>query len=495
MTRVPGVWIDPARFEAMAASHPVVPVAARVPADTETPVSTYLKVAGESWSFLLESVEGGQRWGRYSVVGTDPMAVVEVRGRRVRVRRRDREMRGDDPVDALRRFLAEHRMPRVPGLPRFSGGLVGYVGYGAVRLFERVPPAAGPEPLGLPDIRLFAPRRLLAFDNVRKTLDVIVLTRPGEEGADAYGRALEEIDEILGRLRAPLPDAARFPAPAGPPRIEASISQERFESMVHEAREAVLAGEAIQVVLSQPFEGRTGADPFTVYRALRTLNPSPYMFHLVLEDEALVGASPEVMVRVEEGRALVRPIAGTRPRGAGPAEDRALERDLLSDEKERAEHLLLVDLGRNDLGRVAVPGGVRLEESFVVERYSHVMHLVSTVSADLAPGIDGLDVLAATFPAGTVTGAPKVRAMELIAELEPRERGVYAGAVGYLGFDGNVDTCIAIRTLVFRGERVVLQAGAGIVADSVPAFEYRETLHKAAALRRALESAGRGLEV
>ncbi len=495
MAHVPGLLVGPGRFEEMARSYPVVPVAARVPADTETPVSTYLKVAGASWSFLLESVEGGERWGRYSIVGTEPMAVVEVRGRDVRIRSGGRDARGDDPVVALRTVLAEHRMPRVPGLPRFSGGLVGYVGYGAVRLFERVPRAGGPDPLALPDIRLFAPRHLLAFDNVRKTLDVIVLTRPGHEAPDAYPRALEEIDGLLGRLRRPLPDAARFPAPGRAPRIEPVIPRERFEAMVGRAREAVLAGEAIQVVLSQPFEGSAAVDPFTVYRALRTLNPSPYMFHLVLADEALVGASPEVMVRVEGGRAVVRPIAGTRPRGALPAEDRALEQDLLSDEKERAEHLMLVDLGRNDLGRVAVPGGVRLEESFAVERYSHVMHLVSTVSADLAPGVDALDVLAATFPAGTVTGAPKVRAMELIAELEPRERGVYAGAVGYLGFDGNVDTCIAIRTLVFRGGRVVLQAGAGIVADSDPASEYRETLHKAAALRRALEAAARGLEV
>jgi anthranilate synthase component 1 len=268
-----------------------------------------------------------------------------------------------------------------------------------------------------------------------------------------------------------------------------------FEAAVLRAKEAIYAGEAIQIVLSQAFEGESEVDPLSAYRALRVLNPSPYLFHLRLGEETLVGASPEVMVRVEGRRALLRPIAGTRPRGQTPEEDRRLEGELLADEKERAEHVMLVDLGRNDLGRIARPGAVNLEESFLVERYSHVMHLVSTVSAELREGLDGVDVLAATFPAGTVSGAPKVRAMELIAELEPRARGVYAGAVGYLGFDGNVDTCIAIRTLLFHRGRVHLQAGAGIVADSDPAREYEETLHKARALRRALDVAAEGLSL
>jgi anthranilate synthase component 1 len=482
---------DRATFDRLFAEFPLVPVVRRVPADTETPVSTYLKVARGPWSFLLESVEGGTRWGRYSLVGYDPFLVVEARGSYAIVRRNGIEERRQDPVAALRSVLAEHRMPHMPGMPRLTGGLVGYIGYGAARLFERMPPR-GVDPVDLPDIRVFAPRKLLAFDNVRKTLDLIVLVRP--EAGDCYDRAQEEIEEILVQLRKPLPEDVVFPAPTSAPRLDPVIPRGRFEAMVSEAREAIHSGEAIQVVLSQPFEGQTDLDPFTTYRALRALNPSPYLFHLALGEETLVGASPEVMVRMEGDRALLRPIAGTRPRAVDPTEDRALEVELLGDAKERAEHVMLVDLGRNDLGRVARPGAVRLEESFAVERYSHVMHLVSTVSAEVREGVDGLDVLGATFPAGTVSGAPKVRAMELIGELEPRERGVYAGAVGYLGFDGNLDTCITIRTMVFHGGKVYLQAGAGIVADSDPAREYEETLHKAQALLRALEVAANGLD-
>ncbi len=483
-----------AAYDALAGQWPVVPVVRRVPADTETPVSTYLKVAaGAPGSFLLESVEGGSRWGRYSMVGCDPFLEVEIRDGRARAVQGDGVVDRGDPLPVLRRVLADHRMPRLDGLPRFAGGLVGYLGFGTARLFERLPPP-GPDPVGLPDARLFAPRVLLAFDNVRQSLDVVALARPARDGTDAFDRAWAATDRVLERLRQPLPAAAVTPPAGAAPRIEPVVPRERFEAMVAGVRDAIHAGEAIQVVLSQPFEGETALDPFTAYRALRALNPSPYLFHVAVGPETLVGASPEVLVRVEDGRATVRPIAGTRPRGRTPEDDRALAAELLADEKERAEHLMLVDLGRNDLGRVAEPGAVRLEESFVVERYSHVMHLVSTVSARLRAGVDGLDVLRATFPAGTVSGAPKVRAMELIAGLEPRERGVYAGGVGYLGFDGNLDTCIAIRTMVFHRGRVHLQAGAGVVADSDPAFEYRETLHKAAALRRALEVAAAGLE-
>jgi anthranilate synthase component 1 len=344
-------------------------------------------------------------------------------------------------------------------------------------------------------MRFFAPRKLLAFDNVRQTLDVIVLAEPGDDPGAAYDGAVGELDQVLARLRRPLPEAEVFPPPCAAPDLQPSMPRALFEEIVEKAREAIFAGEAIQVVLSQAFAGETEVSPFTAYRALRALNPSPYLFHIAFDRETLVGASPEVMVRVEDGKATLRPIAGTRPRGATALEDAALEAELLADVKERAEHVMLVDLGRNDLGRVARHGGVRLEESFVVERYSHVMHLVSTVSADLREGVDAIDVLAATFPAGTVSGAPKVRAMELIAELEGKARGVYAGAVGYLGCDGNLDTCIAIRTLVFDGKRVRVQAGAGIVADSKPALEYEETLHKARALRRCLELAAGGLEL
>lgn len=498
------------------------PVVRRVPADTETPVSTYLKLAPGPWSFLFESVEGGTRWSRYSLVGFDPFLILEVKEGRAMVRTEDGEESSDDPITAIRQVLDAYHMPRFPNLARLSGGLVGYVGYGAAPLFDLPPmaeprgdptaargrpkradqvklPGGGsriegvrPDFFDLPDICLFAPRKLLAFDNVRKTLDLMVLV-DADGDCDAPDRAQAEIDEMLARLRLPLPEEAIAPTPCPAPRVEPLVGRGEFERMVGTARDAVLAGEAIQVVVSQPFEGGTSIDPFTAYRALRVIDPTPYLFYVSLENAALVGASPEVMLRVEDGKALLRPIAGTRPRGADDAQDRALEADLLADDKERAEHTMLVDLGRNDLGRVGTPGTVRVEESFTVERYSHVMHMVSTVSAALRGGLDSLDALMASFPAGTVSGAPKVRAMELIAELERRPRGVYAGAVGYLGFDGDLDTCIAIRTMIFKNGRVRLQAGAGVVADSDPAREYEETLHKARALRRALELAAAGL--
>jgi anthranilate synthase component 1 len=499
----------------------LIPVVRRVPADTETPVSTYLKLARGPWSFLFESVEGGTRWSRYSLVGFDPFLIIKIEGDRAVIRTGTGQELSDDPIAALRRILDVYEMPRFPELARLTGGLVGYLGYGAARLFasqmldssatdkprgngaaprghadrdDHAPPHDRP-PFGLPDICLFAPRKILAFDNVRKTLDLMVLI----EDADADGhsvaedRAQAEIDDMLAKLRRPLPEEIVAPRPCRAPLIEPLVRRGEFELMVSEARESVRSGEAIQVVVSQPFEGESQVDPFTAYRALRALDPTPYLFYLSLGETALVGASPEVMLRVEGGRALLRPIAGTRPRGTDEVEDQALEADLLADAKERAEHVMLVDLGRNDLGRVGAPGTVRVEESFTIERYSHVMHMVSTVSAVLRDGLDGLDALMAAFPAGTVSGAPKVRAMELIAQLEGRPRGVYGGAVGYLGFDGDLDTCIAIRMMVFSDGRVRLQAGAGVVADSDPGREYEETLHKARALRRALDLAAAGM--
>ncbi|PLX40485.1 MAG: anthranilate synthase component I [Deltaproteobacteria bacterium] len=486
------LMMDKDRFMELAKEYSLVPVAKRIPADTQTPVSTYLKTAKGCWSFLLESVEGGTNWGRYSIVGFDPLMVYECTGEEALLKHKNGGEERGEPLALLRSVIRANEMPRIEGLPRFSGGLVGYFGYGSARLFEELPPR-GDDPVGLPDIRLFAPGKLLAFDNVSKTLDIIVLARPESDPALSYELALKEIDGVLSNLKANLSEEEAFPPPSGAVTLSPVIARERFESMVETAREAIHAGEAIQIVLSQIFEGEGEIDPFTVYRALRILNPSPYLFHLAMGEEVLVGASPEVMVRVEEDKAMVRPIAGTRHRGKNTVEDLALEQELLADEKERAEHVMLVDLGRNDLGRIANPGEVTLEESFVVERYSHVMHLVSTVSAKVGGERDALDVLAATFPAGTVSGAPKVRAMEIIAELEERERGFYAGAVGYLGFDGNLDTCITIRTILFSKGKVYLQAGAGIVADSSPAFEYEETLHKSDALRRALEMAAEGL--
>ncbi|MBU2601005.1 MAG: chorismate-binding protein [Actinobacteria bacterium] len=480
-------------FARLARHYPLVPVTRTVSADTETPVSAYLKVAAGPWSFLLESVEGGAHWARYSLVGCDPFLTVEARGRELTVTGDGAVRRYDDPMAALRHIAAEHQMPALPGLPRLNGGLVGYLGFGCARLFERLPEPQ-PATSALPDIRMFAPRTILAFDNLDSSLTVIVPAHAGD-GPGGYDDAQEQIERVLERLARPLPPSVRDPQLGRPPVIRPTIPRGRFEAMVETAKEAVHSGEVVQVVLSQSFSGPTDLDPFAVYRALRVLNPSPYLFHLALGDETLVGASPEVMVRVEDGRALVRPIAGTRPRGATPAQDLALEEELVCDDKERAEHVMLLDLGRNDLGRVAEPGGVSVDRSFEVERYSHVMHLTSTVSAKLRAHTDALDVLAATFPAGTVSGAPKVRALEIIASLEPHERGPYAGAVGYLGFDGSLDTCIAIRTLVFAEGMVTYQAGAGIVADSIAAREYEETLHKGEALRQALilASGGSGL--
>ncbi|TLM99685.1 anthranilate synthase component I, partial [bacterium] len=360
-------------------------------ADTQTPVSTYLKVANNPWSFLLESVEGGTRWGRYSIVGFDPLLTIEAFGEKGVMRSAEGVEEKGHPTKLMRRAIGENKLPELEGLPRFIGGLVGYFGYGSARLFERLPPK-GEDPVGLPDIRLFAPRKILAFDNVLNTLDIVVLSRPGAEPEKAFDAAVREAEEVFSRLKVELREAQAFPPPSKAVKLSPVISRERFEEMVRSAKEAIFAGEAIQIVLSQAFEGEGGLDPFTVYRALRTINPSPYLFHLKMGEETLVGASPEVMVRVEGKKAMVRPIAGTRKRGADGAEDLALEKELLADEKERAEHVMLVDLGRNDLGRIAATGAVRLEESFVVERYSHVMHLVSTVSAAMREGVDAIDV-------------------------------------------------------------------------------------------------------
>jgi anthranilate synthase component I len=466
----------------------LVPVIRDIPAGGETPVTTYLKVAHKPWSFLFESVEGGRRWGRYSMIGCDPFLLFEARGHHAVITSRDERREEGRPLEALRAILAGHRMPPSAGMPRFSGGLVGHLGYEATTLFEPAV-AARPSPDGLADVTLFAPGTILAFDNARDRLRVTVLA-DSREGRVGLARARGRLDEVLEMLAAPLDETPTRVVPV--PVLRPSVSPGRFRGMVQTAREAVLNGEAVQVVLSQAFSAETAVDPFTVYRALRRVSPSPYLFHLALGQGTLVGASPEVMVRVEHGRALLRPLAGTRPRGATPALDRALETDLAADEKERAEHLMLLDLGRNDLGRVAAPGSVEVEDPFTVERYSHVMHLTSTISARLRPGTEALDVLAACFPAGTVSGAPKVRAMQLIAELESERRGPYAGAVGYLGFDGALDTCIAIRSMLFSNGRVQLRAGAGIVADSDREREYQETLHKSAPLRRALALAAAG---
>jgi anthranilate synthase component 1 len=486
---------DFATFRELARQGNLIPVYREILGDLETPVSAYKKLRGAGPSFLLESVEGGEKWGRFSFLGLNPALLFQVQGGRTAIQRRGQEevLAGSGgPFAHLRELLAGFKAVSLPGLPRFWGGLVGFLGYDMVRYIERLPELT--PLLTLPEARLMLADNLLIFDNLRQTIKVMTLVHldPEVSPAAQYERAVAAIAGLIQRLGQPVPQSQGAPASEKPP-LASNLSQERFEAMVQQGKEYIAAGDVIQVVLSQCFQTRLRHDPFDLYRALRSINPSPYMFYLDQGDLQLVGASPEILVRLEEGRITYRPIAGTRPRGASEAEDQELEAELLADPKERAEHLMLVDLGRNDVGRVARVGSVRVPELFTIERYSHVMHIVSQVEGDLAPGCDGLDVLKSTFPAGTVTGAPKVRAMEIIEELEPTRRGPYAGAVGYLGFGGNLDFCITIRSFAIHQGQVYLQVGAGIVADSDPAREYQETVNKGLALVRALDRAEEGL--
>ncbi len=494
----PGDAIEPSRdvFLEHAREYTFIPVVREILADLETPVSAFLKIARGTHAFLLESVEGGEKWGRYTFRGADPAALITARGTEVTITRRDgrAERRPtSDPLATVREFMRSYRPAATVGLPRFFGGAVGYVGYDMVRFFERLP-ATLADPLGLPDLYLIVPDVLLVFDTMAHTIKVIGCvmldgdTNPGR----AYDEIIGRMDEVVRRLAEPVPPAERLPpepttGSGGEPR--SNVSPAEYGRMVERAKEYIRAGDIIQVVLAQRFELPLRVPLFDIYRRLRVLNPSPYMFFLRLGDIALAGASPEVMVRVEGGDVTLRPIAGTRPRGRDAAHDAALERELRADPKERAEHIMLVDLGRNDVGRVAGVGSVRVTEQMIVERYSHVMHLVSNVHGALRPGADCFDAFRATFPAGTLTGAPKVRAMEIIEELERVRRGPYGGAVGYFGFSGNMDTCIAIRTALAHGNRLYVQAGAGIVADSDPEFEHRECVSKARAVLQAVRLA------
>ena len=485
----------------------LLPVTRELPADLETPISAYLKLAGTGPSFLLESVTGGEQVARYSFIGVDVERAYVLRGRQIVQHSPDGVTvttlpPGGDPMDALRAVLAPYRPRPVPGLPRFCGGLVGYLAYDAVRFFE--PTLDLPVHPDLPDAVFLQSDTLVAFDHAfgKMLLITNVCLEDPDPTPEDRGRALEaanrKLDTLQARLSAPLPAVSSRCSHALAKKLEANVSRERFIAAVQAAQEFIAAGDIFQVVLSQRLSRRTSATPFDIYRALRRLNPSPYMFFfdfdgLADEGEAtpfhLIGASPEVHVRLEGRTAMVRPIAGTRPRGQTPAEDAALEVELLADPKERAEHVMLVDLARNDLGRVCEYDTVHVPEQMIIERYSHVMHIVSHTEGRLQPQYDAFDLLRATFPAGTVSGAPKIRAMEIIAELEGEARGPYAGAVGYVSYDGSMDTCIAIRTMVMRGERVYMQAGAGIVADSDPAREYQETLDKARALAVAVKMA------
>ena len=457
-----------------------VPVRVEVEADTETPVSAFLKISrGKRHAFLLESVEGGERSGRFSFLGAGPKSTLTWR-----------LGQPGDPVEQVRARLSTHQAVRVPGTPRFSGGLVGYLSYDAVQLLEPRVPIANADELGFPDALFMDFDEVVAFDNLRHSLHVIVEVRCGE-GDDPralYHGALARIGATLAALSRPLRD--RRPPRAGrPAELRARTSRPEFEAAVRRAQEYVRAGDCQQVVLSQRFDAEVSVPPFEVYRALRRVNPSPYLFFLQAGRQALVGSSPETLVKLEDGEVTLRPIAGTRRRGQDADEDRRLEAELRADPKENAEHVMLVDLGRNDVGRVSAVGTVRVTALKTVERYSHVMHLVSEVRGRLAPGLGAVDVLRASFPAGTVTGSPKVRAMEIIDELEPARRGPYAGAVGYFDRGGDMEMCIAIRTLLQSGRRISVQAGAGLVYDSKPASEYQETVNKARALFTAVAQA------
>ena len=473
-----------------------VPISRRVLADLDTPLSVYLKLAAGPYSYLLESVQGGEKWGRYSIIGLPARERLVVRGRQVEVVRDGQVVEAlysDDPFNFVRRYHARIEAPALP-VSRFAGGLVGYFGYDTVRYVEaRLAASCPADTLDTPDILLMLSDEFVVFDNLRGEMELVVCVDPAEPGAEL--RAAQRLDELVAKLAQPLQ------APAGvtcgrPPREEDFISefgQEAFKTAVDRVKRYIIEGDVMQVVPSQRMSVPLRAQPIDVYRALRFTNPSPYLFFMDFESFQVVGSSPEILVRLEGRTVTTRPLAGTRKRGTTEAEDLALERELLADPKEIAEHLMLIDLGRNDIGRVAETGSVRVTEKMLIERYSHVMHISSNVEGTLLPGRDAIDVLRATLPVGTLSGAPKIRAMEIIDELEPTKRGIYGGAVGYLSWNGNMDTAIAIRTAVIKDGRLSIQAGCGVVADSVPQLEWEETLNKGRAMFRAVEMAERGL--
>jgi anthranilate synthase component 1 len=454
----------------------LVPIYHEMMADLETPVSAYLKIAHGNYSFLLESVEGGERLARYSFIGTEPSLILET-GKENPI----------DPLLIIEKEFGKFQTVPIAGLPRFHGGMVGYLSYEVARYFERLP-SPEQDTLGLPESVLMLADTLLVFDHLTHKIKVVSHANLDGDVEVAYGKATDKIDNLVERLRQPVP-AEISPAVSSEFKVSSNLTHTEFEAIVSRTKEYIYAGDIIQAVLSQRLSRRTEASPFAIYRALRSINPSPYMYYLHLGDCYIVGASPELLVRVEDGLVSNHPIAGTRPRSRDTVRDLALEKELRNDEKERAEHIMLVDLGRNDIGRISEPGTVTVTQFMDVERYSHVMHLVSHVQGKLRAGLNQFDALRACFPAGTVSGAPKIRAMEIIAELEPDKRGPYAGAVGYFDFSGNLDTAIAIRTIVIKDGIAYVQAGGGIVADSVPENEYQESLNKAQALLSAIKQA------
>lgn len=476
----------------------LIPVYSQILADFETPLSSFAKIDKGDYSFLFESVEGGERIARYSFLGSSPSLVFSSKGNKVSLHegKVTNSFTAKDPIDELKKILSRYKFANVKGLPRFCGGLVGFLGYDMVRFMEDIPDK-NPCDLKVPDSVFMLTDTILIFDHVDHTIKVVSNVHVESDPSRSYSEATEKIDKIIKHLKDPPPrelseDSIKHKTKEL--NLKSNFTKAEFENIVKKAKEYIRKGDIIQAVLSQRFRTPVESSPFQIYRALRSINPSPYMYYLKLGDFSLVGSSPEVMVRCEDGTVELRPIAGTRPRGASGKEDESLMGELLADPKERAEHIMLVDLGRNDVGRVCDYKSVTVSDFMTIEKYSHVMHIVSDVSGRLKRGKDVFDVMRATFPAGTVTGAPKVRAMEIIDELETVRRQTYAGCVGYFSFSGNLDTCITIRTILIKDKIAYIQAGAGIVADSEPEKEYQETVNKAKALVKAIEMARKGLE-
>jgi len=482
-----------AEYVALAREKNLVPVTREILADLDTPVSAFTKLDRGDGSFLLESLEGGENWGRYSILGFRPVIEFRSKGTAVEIRRGESTERVEspDPLSLLQGLLGEVRAADVPGLPPFSGGAVGLIGYDYVRFLERLAPTL-PDDLGQPDLHFVFPELVLIFDNFRHRLRFVVNSRPEGNPERRYKEAVATIDEMVSRLHGLPPAAPEQAHSNGEVEFASNMGEKRYMKAVETAKEHIRAGDAVQIVVAHRLDAQAPVSPFDVYRALRILNPSPYMFFLKNRERSLAGSSPEILVRVTGSKVALRPIAGTRPRGRTRAEDEALERDLRASEKDRAEHVMLVDLGRNDVGRIARIGSVRATSFMDVERYSHVMHLVSQVEGEVKEGLSAFDVVRACFPAGTVSGAPKKRAMELIEEMEAARRGAYAGAVGYFDFHGNADFCIAIRTATFERGRIHCGVGAGIVADSDPKEEWIETRNKGRAVEEAVRLAARG---
>jgi anthranilate synthase component 1 len=485
------------QFQALAAEgYTAIPIMREVLADLDTPLSTYLKLANKPYSYLFESVHGGEKWGRYSIIGLPCRRVIRISNNTVSMfvdNQLEQESEVDDPLAWIEQYQQSFNIPDIEGLPRFTGGLVGYFGYETIRYIEpRLAAINKPDAINMPDILLMVSDEVVVFDNLSGKLYIIVHAQP--DLPDSYNAAQARIDQLIEQLSSATPvHRTQQSREVHEADFVSGFTQEGFEKAVEKIKEYIVDGDVMQVVISQRLSIPFHARPLDLYRALRSLNPSPYMYYMDLGDAYVVGSSPEILVRFEDGKVTVRPIAGTRPRGKDEKSDIELEQDLLADPKEIAEHLMLIDLGRNDVGRIATTGSVELTDKMIVERYSHVMHIVSNVTGDIQPGMNAIDVLRATFPAGTVSGAPKIRAMEIIDELEPVKRGVYSGAVGYISWSGNMDTAIAIRTAVIKDETLHIQAGAGVVYDSVPRNEWDETMNKGRAVFRAVARAESGL--